>query len=61
MVRLVDRLEVGQPMILWEDIRHHLPYDVNEPDFHGLTSGQFIQRYKESKQFINYCIYSMEK
>ena len=49
MVRLVDRLEVGQPMILWEDIRHHLPYDVNEPDFHGLTSGQFIQRYKESK------------
>lgn len=49
MVRLVDRLEVGQPIILWADVRQHLPYDVNEPDFHGLTPGQFVQRYKESK------------
>ena len=49
MVRLVDRLETGQAMILVDDLRAKLPYDVNEPDLHNLTSGQFIERYHESK------------
>jgi len=49
MVRLVDRLETGQAMILLEDLSRMIPYDVNLPDFHNLTSGQFIQRYHESK------------
>ena len=49
MVRLVDRLETGQAMILVEDLRAKLPYDVNEPDLHKLTSGQFVERYQESK------------
>jgi hypothetical protein len=52
-MRLVDTLCVGQPMILWADLKDKIPYDVEITDFSNLSAGQFVSRYGESmKQLV---------
>ena len=42
-------LESGQAVILKEDVRQLLPYDVEYDDFSALTAGDFAYRYSQSK------------
>ncbi len=46
---IFSNLVVGQPIILKEDIREHLPYDVEIDDFASLNAGDFAHRYGQSK------------
>lgn len=51
-MRLVDKLCEGQPLILWEDVRNKLPYDVEITDFAEKTAGEFAGIYHQSKKQV---------
>jgi len=48
-VTIFNTLRVGQPLLLWEDVRDKVPYDVEIDDFHSLNAGDFARRYSQSK------------
>jgi len=48
-VTIFNTLRVGQPLLLWEDVRDKVPYDVEINDFHSLNAGDFARRYSQSK------------
>ena len=51
-MRLIDKLTIGQPLILWDDVATKVPYDVEITDFHDKTAGEFVGIYRQSKRQV---------
>ena len=51
-MRLLDKLAIGQCIILYEDLEKHIPYNIDISDFNTLTHRAFSDKYQDCKSIV---------